>query len=221
MDPIDYKNFDINKLTFDEPIKKKSSYLSEIKYDNNEEWWVQIPKLKMKKMNENSMIMEANKQVFNLMRMIDMKVLEHYSNKSEEWIGKYLNFEQCEDLYNSCIKMPYEYSTNFVCELNLIRMHNKLHTMFFNNQKKPIQIEDIKDDTNLTCILQLKGLIIRKNNMKLVWEATQVKVHEKKEKQEIAKPPPPQKKVYSFIDFSESDNDNDEADFDENENDSD
>ena len=185
MKVIDYKNVSLGKINYSNPIKNKgsTSLLSKISYNYNNEdipLYVQTPKLNVASdivvNNTRTYIeLELDKEHINFYEFInnidDNNIRTTYQN-SEEWFDQQLPMDIIDDFYTTPIRMR-DYNKAPVIKLKLPVYKNKKSCDIFENNGIPIELNMIKKDIQVICILELKGIKYFKQRFECEWSVVQ------------------------------------------------
>jgi hypothetical protein len=100
---------------------------------------------------------------------IDDEILSQAKQSKVEWFGKELSDETIQNAYQESI-------TDGVVGASLATLKGEVVTRAFDRQKNPIQLENVKKDTQCDIVLELSGLWFLKKSFGPIWRVLQVRV---------------------------------------------
>ena len=194
------KNYSLDKLQLSKP-KKHSEYLvCKVKY-SDDSFFIQFPKMKVSEINEKGIQLEFlnnnykyNRESYNFLSDLDFYLSNYIFEKSEDWFGKKIPLENIKNMYNKFIKAPKSTENQSTMNFTI-----KKNCTFIDSRKNEIEISEIKENTLIECISQLKYIMFSKDNCFAVWELQSGKIHKIVDKV----------KEYGFINVEESDSESD------------
>ena len=185
MDNFLIDSLDLNLIVFKKPRKHSDYLVCKVKY-NDADLNIQFPKM-MISSEENQTGFELefingkgyNKDVYNFLNKLDNFIIDHVSEKSEEWFQKKIPKEPIKKMYNSFIKAPK--TTENKCTLNF-SFKNKETSLFLDKKDNEISKDLFKKNEIVECIAQFKYLIFSKDTCFCTWEIVSSKLHRKTQK---------------------------------------
>jgi hypothetical protein len=128
---------------------------------------------------------------FDFFKGIDEEILGQAKQSKVEWFGKELSDETIQNAYQ-------ESMTDGLVGASLATIKGEVVTRAFDRQKNPIQIENVKKDTQCDIVLELSGLWFLKKSFGPIWRVLQVRVRGAPKAPEFSK-------EYMFSDDPEDD----------------
>mgnify|MGYP001303130965 CR=1 FL=1 len=105
-----------------------------------------------------------------------LQKFKDYMNKFDEWVLEYL-FNNCETLFSKKIESEHlrsiynnTISENDNIKLFLPRMSNKVKLTIIDNNKEPIEINELHTDTQLVGAIRCRKIVIYKREIIPQWE---------------------------------------------------
>ena len=187
---IDYKKVNINKIIYKEPIKTVGGcLLSKTYYSYNQEEipiYIQTPRLK----NTSNLVVKDSKTYLEL--ELDKKHINFYEfinnvddhniakthTRSEDWFHQKLPMDVIDDFYKTNIKMrTYNTAPIIKFKIPLYKNKNRKGCDIFGDNLQPIDISEIKKDTEVICILELQGIKFFKQRFETEWRVVQLRAY--------------------------------------------
>lgn len=159
------ENFNIKDLNIDKPKKIDDVYISRLDYI------IQTPKLSINKISKKISLILSEK-ILNFFNEFDNKIINELIDKSEDFFEEKLDRDDAEDMYKTSYKFEKDKSI-----INLI-MNKKLS--IYNNKKEQINLDSLKCNDNVICLLKCTKIIFYKNFCEPYWEILQIKLKEEK-----------------------------------------
>ena len=98
------------------------------------------------------------------MNKFDEWVLEYLSNNCESLFSKKIEIESLRSIYNNSI------SENDNIKLFLPRMSNRIKLTIIDNNKEPIEINELDEDTHIIGAIRCRKIVIYKREILPQWE---------------------------------------------------
>ena len=191
---IDYKKVSLSNIRYHEPVKTAGGCLisrTYYKYKSEEiPIYIQTPRLKV---NSNLEILdsktylelELDKKHINFYEFInnidDQNIRETYKN-SEDWFQEKLPMDVVDDFYKTNIKMrKYNKSPIVKFKIPLYKNSSRKSCDIFGDDLKPVDVSEIKQNTDVICILELEGIKFFKQRFETEWKVVQLRVYKPKE----------------------------------------
>ena len=178
------ESFNLESLVFSKPKKHGDFMVCKIKYPDSENGLFKLQFPKMKVVSETPSVKNVeleftsesgyNKKIYNYLSKIDDITVAHITNNSEEWFGKTIPHENIHQMYNKFIKSPK--TSDNRCTINF--SFNK-NNVILDKRNEPLDFDEIKKDTLVECIAQMKYLIFSKDSAFVNWEICTAKVYKK------------------------------------------
>ena len=197
MKVIDYKKVDINNIVYHEPVKTAGGCLiSRTYYQHLEQEipiYIQTPKLKVNSDLEildskTYLELELDKRHINFYEFInniDDKNIGKTFSRSEDWFQEKLPMDVVDDFYKTNIKMrKYNKSPIIKFKIPIYKKNSRKSCDIFGDDLKPIDVDEIKKNTEVICILELEGIKFFKQRFETEWKVVQLRAYlNKKNKQ--------------------------------------
>jgi hypothetical protein len=210
----------IDKIIFSKPKKHGEHLICKVKYDDPElpDVVLQLPKMKvvddfiqgegselpknvsLEFLNNKS---KYNKEVYDFLSKLDDYIINFIHKNSLEWFGKEIPLDFLSKMYNKFIKAPKDSESNCTMNFSLKKNKGKLDCVLMDNKKNELDLIDIKKNSSVECITQLKYIIFSKDTCFTIWELCNVKLYKK-----VARVP-----KFGFIEDSTEVNNQDSSDF--------
>ena len=100
---------------------------------------------------------------------IDEEILSQAKTSKVEWFGKELSDETITNAYQESV-------TDGVIGASLATVKGEVVTMVFDRQKNPVELQEVKKDTQCDFVLELSGLWFLKKSFGPIWRVIQVRV---------------------------------------------
>ena len=169
---LKYDNIDISKINYSKPEKIGPSYFASMSYEDNlKPLLIQTGKLKcfngikeMKDKKNPYLEVEVPKgkfDMYDLFLSLDDQNIKTTVKHSEEWFKKDLPLEAIDDMYKRTTK-PFKKDSNPSLKFRLPVIKNEVQCSIYNQQKVFIDLDEVKEDSEVILILHVKGLKILK-----------------------------------------------------------
>lgn len=184
-----FENVNISNFNYKKPEKVNNSYFGSMNYGKNSEpIYIQTPKLKCncnikeiltnKVPYLNTIVSKKNITLYDLFRNIDSNIIKTTFDNSNNWFGKELPYEIIDDMYKPITNDNIKEQINMKFKIPFSK--NKVQCTCYNQNKEPIDIENIKENDNLILVLHLKGIKILKQIFYCECYISQIKIIEDK-----------------------------------------
>jgi hypothetical protein len=188
MDSFLVNSYTLDNLVFSKPKKHSDFLVSKVKYNTDDDFIIQFPKMILSDIDEKNIEFEFintkgyNKEIYNFLRSLDKYTVTKVHEKSEEWFEKVIPTESIKKMYNSFIKAP-KTSEN-KCNVNFgIKVHkNEIKSLFLDKKDNEIDFSQFKKNEIVECIAQLKYIFFSKDTCFPAWELVSAKLHKKLQK---------------------------------------
>lgn len=173
--------FDFQKLKLTTPILVSGGNHF-IKYViNNMPLYIQPPKCKVK----NGILKAGKKMYCDLMFTIENEMfiqwlenLENFSKKyifenREKWFETSLDEHDIDNSFTSPLKL-YKSGKFYIVRVNIPTILGKSNMKIYDEHENSLNIEDIKEDSNICCILELQGIKCAPRSFQLEIEIKQL-----------------------------------------------
>lgn len=190
MKVIDYKKVNLSKIIYQEPVKTAGGCLiSRTQYQHQQQnipIFIQSPRLKVSSDleildNKTYLELELDKKHINFYEFInnidDQNISKTYTH-SEEWFQEKLPMDVVDDFYKTNIKMR-KYNKSPIIKFKIPIYKNKTRKScdIFGDDLKPIDMCEIKKNTEVICILELEGIKFFKQRFETEWKVIQLRVY--------------------------------------------
>ena len=186
MSILKYDQVNVENINHSRPEKLGSSYFGSFSYgDNLKPLYIQTPKLKCVT-NVSSLkdkknpfleveIPKTNFDIYDLFLSLDDQNIKTTLHKSEEWFQKELPLEAIDDMYKRTTK-PFKKGTNPTLKFRLPVIKNEIQCTVYNQQRVFVDLDEIKEDSEVILILHLRGLKFLKHNFYCDCYISQIKL---------------------------------------------
>tara|TARA_B100000575_G_C23112284_1_gene642635 strand:+ start:679 stop:1527 length:849 start_codon:yes stop_codon:yes gene_type:complete len=220
MSILKYDNIDVTKINYSKPEKIGPSYFGSMSYgDNLKPFYIQTPKLKcltgieeMKDKKNPYLEVEIPKgrfDIYDLFLSLDDQNIKTTVKNSEEWFKKDLPLEAIDDMYKRTTK-PFKKDSNPSLKFRLPVIKNEIQCSVYNQQKVFVDLDEIKEGSEVMLILHVRGLKILKQYFYCDCYISQVKVFQENNESKFNII-----KEYALVDDDEEDETNFDDIFDE------
>lgn len=206
-----YEDVVMTDISYMNPEKIGPSYYSPIGYgDTNEPLYIQTPKIKclhsisdVKEKTNPFLEVEIPNGKYDIyeffMNMDDHNIKTTYKNRLE-WFSKDLPLEAVDDMYKRTVQ-PFKKNSNPKLKFRLPVIKGKIMCNVYNQQKVFVDLDEIKEDSEVILILHIRGLKILKQYFYCDCYVSQIKLFQ------------PENIKYSILpDYCMVDDENDEYD---------
>lgn len=143
-----YKNFDIQKIRFNDTIKRKvqpEHVYSIDMYHNNNPIFIQLDKCSCLGIDANNrLILEVSRSMENFIKGLEEYIIDTVYEKSERWFnGKRFTMAKIQNALTSCLSNG---------EIVVTMSED---SCFFNQFKKRLPVTDLKFPVDCTCVVRL------------------------------------------------------------------
>lgn len=194
MKVIDYKKVKLPNIQYQEPVKTAGgSLISRTSYRHLDQAipiYIQTPRLKVNSdleiLDSKTYIeLELDKRHINFYEFInnidDLNIRETFKN-SENWFQEKLPMDVVDDFYKTNIKMrKYNKSPIIKFKIPLYKNKTRKSCDIFGDDLKPVDVSEIKQKTEVICILELEGIKFFKQRFETEWKVIQLRVYKPKE----------------------------------------
>ena len=172
MSILKYDNIDISKINYSKPEKIGPSYFASMSYgDNLKPLLIQTGKLKclngIKEMKDKKNpyleveIPKGKFDMYDFFLSLDDQNIKTTVKNAEEWFKKDLPLEVIDDMYKRTTK-PFKKDSNPSLKFRLPVIKNEIQCSIYNQQKVFVNLDEVKEDSEVILILHVKGLKILK-----------------------------------------------------------
>ena len=183
---IKYDQVSLEHLNYSKPEKIGPSYFGSFSYgDNLKPLYIQTPKLKcvtgvssLKDKKNPFLEVEIPKgsfDMYDLFLSIDDKNIKETLHQSEDWFQKEIPLEAIDDMYKRTTK-PFKKDTNPTLKFRLPVIKNEIQCTVYNQQRVFVDLDEIKDDSEIILILHVRGLKFLKHNFYCDCYISQIKL---------------------------------------------
>lgn len=172
---------DYNKISFKSPTKQGNYYYSAITYDGEKPLYLETPNVYSGEVLvncENTLSVKISPEdfgVYDKLLELDEYNVEHTTKNSENWFKKQLPEDVVRNMYKR-ITEPIVKDELPKIELRIPKLKDKIQCGIFNKDGIPLAKEEIKCDTEIKCILHVKGLKFLKKFFYCDLYITQIKL---------------------------------------------
>ena len=183
---LKYDEVDIEKINYSKPEKIGQSYFGSISYgDNLKPLYIQTPKLtcingilELKEKKNPQLEVELTKgnfDIYDLFLSLDDQNIKTTVYKSQEWFQKDIPLDAIDDMYKRTTK-PFKKDTTPTIKFRLPVIKNEIQCSVYNQQKVFVDLDEIKEGSEVILILHIRGLKILKQYFYCDCYISQIKV---------------------------------------------
>ncbi len=194
MKVIDYKKVKLPNIRYHEPVKTAGGCLISRTFykhlDQEIPIYIQTPRLRVNSdleiLDSKTYIeLELDKRHINFYEFInnidDQNIRETFKN-SEDWFQEKLPMDVVDDFYKTNIKMrKYNKSPIIKFKIPLYKNNSRKSCDIFGDDLKPVEVSEIKQKTDVICILELEGIKFFKQRFETEWKVVQLRVYKPKD----------------------------------------
>tara|TARA_B110001450_G_scaffold241548_1_gene251121 strand:+ start:818 stop:1690 length:873 start_codon:yes stop_codon:yes gene_type:complete len=176
----------LDDLTYTKPEKQGNHYYSQIYHGDNKPVYIQTPLLGCgipgSNLNSKNSLLQLKIDgddfgIYDFFLKLDDHNVDQTFSMSKEWFGKELPVNVIDDMYRRGTK-PFEKGSNPSLDFKIPFTKDKCECICFNKEKQSVEIADIAEDSELVCIVHIKGLKFLKKEYYCDCYITQIKVNE-------------------------------------------
>tara|TARA_B110000967_G_C18855611_1_gene547050 strand:+ start:677 stop:1576 length:900 start_codon:yes stop_codon:yes gene_type:complete len=186
-----HEDIDVNEINFSKPEKIGTSYFGSISYGTElKPLYVQTPRLKSlinlcdiqdkKNPHIDVEVPNGNYDIYDFFLNLDDSCIKTTYKKSQEWFGKELPLESVDDMFKRTTK-PFKKNQNPVMRFKLPVVKNKIQCGVYNQQRVFLDMNDIKENSEVILVLHLRGLKVLKQNFYFDCYVSQIKLFQDKD----------------------------------------
>jgi len=183
---LKYDQVQLDDINYSKPEKMGTSYFGSFSFGETlQPLYIQTPKVKCNvnvsdlKDKKNPYleieIPKNNFDLYDLFLSIDDQNIKNTLHKSEEWFQKEIPLEAIDDMYKRITK-PFKKGENPTMKFRLPVIKNEIQTTVYNQQRVFVNINDIKEDSEVILILHLRGLKFLKQHFYCDCYISQIKL---------------------------------------------
>ena len=194
--PNDYRKFDASELKFSQTLEKRGGYFfSEVIYGKGENaHCIQTPKMKCTRVGTDSIDLEfpeKHSSFYKAVIQTDEVIKGTYTEYSEKWTKKQVSDEKVNEDFRSSVTVPSELRGMPVLRVYLPSGEGQVGIS--NQNGDELTLSHLEPGLETVCILELKGIRMKKNYVTPYWEIIQMRVYtNKRHRQPVGK--------YAFLD---------------------
>jgi len=184
MSILRHTELDLKKLNYKKPEKQGLIYYSAIDYNNNP-FYLQSPKMICKKngfeiieSKNNNLDMETMNVDFSFydafVNFDELNVKKTFENNTE-WFGKDIPLEIIDNMYKRTTK-PVKKDSKPVFSFKIPMTKGNVQCQIYDQKKTCVDLNQLKEGTEVVCILHLKGLKFLKQHYYCDIYISQIKV---------------------------------------------
>ena len=184
MSILRHTELDLNKINYKKPEKQGLIYYSAIDYQNNP-FYLQTPKMVCKKngheiseSKNNNLEMEPLNVDFSLydtfVNFDELNVKKTFEN-NKDWFGKDIPLEVIDNMYKRSNK-PVKKDSKPIFSFKVPIVKGNIKCQIYDQKKTCIDLNQLKEGTEIVCILHFKGLKFMKQHYYCDIYISQIKV---------------------------------------------
>lgn len=176
MHKVNYKDFDLHKLSVRKDENKKISYNA--LYEDNSSWVLELPSTTITgqlREDDNFFVMDVlcNAEIKKVINNIDNHIIDYVHDESKTIFGKEQNKTKIEDLFKNSLR----YGSNLRLRLqeDTVKVYDK--------NRRPIDLDDnmkidsiLKDSDKIGLLVKLENIRIGTGIIKVNWYVHQLKL---------------------------------------------
>ena len=181
-----YDDVNVQEINYSKPEKNGPSYFASMSYgDNLRPLYIQTPKLKCKHSIESVKgkknpyleveIPSGKYDIYDFFLSLDDQNIKTTVQKSKEWFQKELPLDAIDDMYKRTTK-PLKKDTNPTLRFKLPVVKNEIQCSAYNQQRVFVDLDEVKEDSEVILILHIRGLKILKQYFYCDCYISQIKV---------------------------------------------
>lgn len=174
MSVCNFADFDINNIKIKDPIKHEKLYISSVLYNDNS-LIIQTPKLKINKIDSDSIDVIINKDFMKLIYEFDKFIISVISVNSEQWFSQKLDINKVSKIYKRNILHNLDKDEEMIMSF---KMSDNIQ--IYGKNKVKIELDDIKVNQDVILLINCPYLIFYKSNFISYWEILHMKIKEEK-----------------------------------------
>ena len=182
------ESYNLDNIVFTKPKKYTDYLVSKVKYNVEDDFIIQFPKMVISEdPSEKNIELEFksikgyNKEMYNFLRKIDQFTINKVQQSSQEWFDKEIPIDFVKKMYNSFIKAPRTSESKSNINIGIKKSKN-LTSLFLDRKGNEIDYSKFKSNEIVECIAQFKYIFFSKDTCFPVWELISAKLHNKIEK---------------------------------------
>ena len=192
--PNDYRKFNANELGFSETLEKRNGYFfsEAIPGKGENANCIQTPRMKCVRMGADHIDLEfpeKHSSFYKAVIQTDGIVKDTYLSESEKWTKKQASEDKVNEDFRSSVVVPTE-----LRGMPVLRVYLPSSELSISNQNgDELTISHLEAGLDTVCILEMKGIRMKKNYVTPYWEVIQMRVYtSKRHRQPVGK--------YAFLD---------------------
>lgn len=174
MSVCNFADFDINNIKIKDPIKHEKLYISSVLYNDNS-LIIQTPKLKINKIDSDSIDVIINKDFMKLINEFDKFIISVISVNSEQWFSQKLDINKVSKIYKRNILHNLDKDEEMIMSF---KMSDNIQ--IYGKNKVKIELDDIQVNQDVILLINCPYLIFYKSNFISYWEILHMKIKEEK-----------------------------------------
>jgi hypothetical protein len=174
MSVCNFADFDISNIKIKDPIKHEKLYISSVLYNDNS-LIIQTPKLKINKIDSDSIDVIINKDFMKLINEFDKFIISVISVNSEQWFSQKLDINKVSKIYKRNILHNLDKDEEMIMSF---KMSDNIQ--IYGKNKVKIELDDIKVNQDVILLINCPYLIFYKSNFISYWEILHMKIKEEK-----------------------------------------
>ena len=179
-----HSDIDHKKINYSKPEKQGQIYYSAINYDNSP-FYLQTSKMVCKKsgdeiikMKNASLDIENNTMDFwfyDTLLNLDEKNVKKTHENNKDWFGKDIPLEIIDNMYKRSCK-PVKKDSKPIFSFKIPMIKDKVQCHIYDQKKVCVDIGQLKEGTEVICILHIRGLKFLKQHYYCDCYISQIKV---------------------------------------------
>lgn len=174
MSVCNFADFDINNIKIKDPIKHEKLYISSVLYNDNS-LIIQTPKLKINKIDSDSIDVIINKDFMKLIYEFDKFIISVISVNSEQWFSQKLDINKVSKIYKRNILHNLDKDEEMIMSFKISD-----NIQIYGKNKVKVELDDIQVNQDVILLINCPYLIFYKSNFISYWEILHMKIKEEK-----------------------------------------
>ena len=178
-----YNDVNLDMINYKKPSKQSNVYYSEMSYGDSKPFYIQTPRLKYKDIVKDTLRSSCNPDdfgVYDFLLNLDDKNTEQTYKLSKEWFNKELPMDIIENMYRR-ITIPFKKGDIPQLDFKVPMIKNKVKCNIYDQSNNLINLESIKPNAEIICIIHVKGLKFLKKDFYCDCYISQIKLCENTE----------------------------------------
>ena len=173
---IKYSDIEIDKLDIDHPLKKTSYYYGLVKYNNENNLFLQVDENKFIDFKDGSIPyieVKIDEKFKDFLLKIDDRCIDIVDLNKVDWFHKDIPKEIIQEMYKNIITKT---NANNI-RIRLPKLKDNIICKIYDNERLRLNVMELKKDEKISCIINFKGIKITKKTVLFDLCMNQIKVY--------------------------------------------